>query len=280
MTAGRIARSVAGGAVIGVAVACGVDESIIASVGDTPIEIAGLQGYISAAAGADWRAVDERVASMLLDQFLDQEVVAAAAARRRKVQLPSDLPARSAAVRSLIGEVCGAMPPVPEDVIEAEIARQLKEIRPARAHVRQLLLATAEEATAAHRRLELGESFLEVSRDVSLAPNADSGGELGFVAQGTLPEELDAVVFGVPAGGVSAPVASPTGHHVFQVLEVVAAGPPSRSEVAAAARRELGETAAREFTRSCVERLAGEVGVTLHEDHLWFSYDGEYGGGQ
>ena len=65
---------------------------------------------------------------------------------------------------------------------------------------------------------------------------------------------------------------------MFQVLEVVSEGPADRFEVEATVRREFGERFARDFTRECVDRLADEVGVELHEEHLWFRYKGRYGG--
>jgi peptidyl-prolyl cis-trans isomerase D len=97
------------------------------------------------------------------------------------------------------------------------------------------------------------------------------------VERGTLPAEIDDVIFGLPAGEISEPVASPAGYHLFQVLEVIPEGPPPRSEVEASVRSDLAENRARDVTRECVEKLAGEVGVVLYRDHLWFRYQGRYG---
>jgi hypothetical protein len=264
--------------VIAVVAGCGISAQVVATVGDNQVEVAAVQTYLGAAAGMDWQVVEERVASRLLDQFLDQEVVAAAAAMRREVEIPVDPGARSAAVRALLAEVCGPPPALPQEDLDVEVERRLQEIRPTRAHVRQLLLDTKAEAELARKRLVQGESFLEVSREVSRAPNAGAGGELGMVVQGTLPEDLDRVIFELGEGQISPPVSSPAGYHVFQVLEVVSEGPADRFEVEATVRREFGERSARGFTRDCVDRLAGEVGVELHEEHLWFRYKGRYGG--
>ncbi len=265
-------------AVLGVAAACGVTEGVVARVGSQDVEVQMLQDYLGGVTGMDWHLLEERVASRLLDQFLDQEVVAAAMAGRRDLKIPVEPAARSAVVRSLLGELCGAAPGAPEADVEREIARRLEQVRPARAHVRQLLLDTLDEAEAARRRIQAGEGFVEVSSEVSRAPNADAGGELGFVVQGTLPEDIDEVIFGLAEGEISRPVASPAGYHVFQVMEIVAQGPAGRSEVEVAVRRELGESAAREFTRACIERHAAEVGVSVFPEHLWFRYSGRYGG--
>jgi parvulin-like peptidyl-prolyl isomerase len=258
--------------------ACGVGEHVVARVGHHDVEVQIVQSYMGSVAGMRWQSVDDRVASRVLDQFLDQEVVAAAASGRRHEGIPTEPGPRSAAVRSLLAEVCGALPPLPKQALDREIERRLQEVKPARAHVRQMLLVSEEEAEIVRQRLDDGEPFVEVSREVSRAPNADAGGELGFVEKGTLPPDLDEVIFSMNRGEISPPVSSPAGYHVFQVLDVIPEGPADRSQIEVVARREMEENFARGFTRECVDRLAGEVGVTIHPEHLWFQYRGRYGG--
>jgi parvulin-like peptidyl-prolyl isomerase len=133
-----------------------------------------------------------------------------------------------------------------------------------------------EEAISARQRLEDGEDFRELSTQLSQAPNAAAGGDLGYIQQGVLPEELDEVIFSLAEHEISAAVEGPAGFHVFQVTEIVPEGPAPRSEIVAEVRRELREATARRFTRECVDRLADEVGVRLYPEHLWFSYHGRY----
>jgi parvulin-like peptidyl-prolyl isomerase len=133
------------------------------------------------------------------------------------------------------------------------------------------------EATRVRDRLDAGESFLELSREVSRAPNAGNGGDVGILARGTLPESLDTVVFALSEGEVSEPVASPSGYHIFQVLEVIPEGPRTREEIEPEVRRELSDELTREFTQRCVARTAQETGVEVYQDHLWFEYRGRYG---
>jgi parvulin-like peptidyl-prolyl isomerase len=262
---------------LGVLAGCGGSENIIATVGGHRIDVTTFQGYLEASTGMSWQISDGRVASRLLDQYLDQEVVAVAAEIRHDTEVPVDPAERSALVRSLLDEVCGSTPPIEQERVDREVVRRLDQVRPARAHVRQLLLATVEEADAARRRLDEGEGFDLLSRSVSRAPNAQTGGELGYVVQGTLPQDLDEVIFGLEPGEISQPVSSPAGHHIFQVLDVIPAGPPSRTEVEVATRNELTEESVRAFTRECVERLGTEIGVVVYGDHLWFEYEGWYG---
>jgi len=272
---GRIAIS---GALFGVwlALACGTDEGALATVGDTSVAVVTFQEHLVAVTGEAWQGLTDPVASRLLDQFIDQEVVVAAARSSNEVTVPNETGARSARVRMLLDELCGPPPPPAIEVVEAEVEAAQAVERPARASVRQMLLDTQEDAESVRRQLDEGTDFVELSKRVSRAPNADGGGELGFLNQGGLSENLDEVIFALQAGEISEPVPGPSGYHIFQVLEVVPAGPPPREEIEPEVRRKLGEMAAREHAAECVQRLAGKVGVNVIHDRLWFRYQGRY----
>ncbi len=271
---GALTVLVAGAAVAG----CGPRPDVLARVGNAQVAVEGFQRYLEAAAGQPWQAVDHRVATRVLDEYLDQEVVLVAADRRPPEDGYDHPASRTAAVRPLLAELCGVDGGPPEVVVEREIERRLDEVRPRRARVRQLLLDDLGEAAAARARVLAGEPFEEVSRQVSRAPNAASGGALGLLARGTLPREIDEVVFALDAGEVSEPVRSPSGYHVFQVLEVVPEGRRPRAELERAVRRELSDRYLGERTRSCLDRYAEDVGVRVFPGHLWFDYDGRYDG--
>jgi hypothetical protein len=256
---------------------CGVDKGVAARVGDREIDLGEIQAYLGAVTGLSWPAVDGRAAQQLLDQYLDQEVIVAAAGGQEDVTMPADPALRTATVRSLATEVCGLPPQPSTEEIKRAIAGEMAEIRPARARVRQMLVDSLAEAQQVRDRLDNGEPFFELSKEVSRAPNADAGGGLGLLSRGTLPEELDSVVFDLAEGEISAPVASPAGYHVFQVLEVVPEGPPERAEVELAVKRELADQLSRDFTRRCVASTAQKVGVAVYPENLWFDYQGRYG---
>jgi len=231
------------------AVGCRVGGSVVAVVGDRQVEVEVLQQYLDAATGMTWQAVNDRVASGLLDQFLDQEVVVSAAEDRGEASVPVDPGPRSARVRLLLVDLCGPVPPVDDHMVQLEVAARSGELRPARAFVRQMLLVDLDGARSARNRLDLGEDFEDVSRDVSRAPNANEGGALGYISQGTLPQGLDDVVFSLSAGEVSDPVQSPSGYHIFQVLELVPEGAATPSELEMSVRLELAGEAKRDFVR-------------------------------
>jgi peptidyl-prolyl cis-trans isomerase C len=255
---------------------CGVQEDVLARVGDQALEIEPFQVYVGEVTGETWQAVSARVTSGLLDQYVDRQVVVEAA-RRRDIDLSTDsLSLGPSEVQWLLDELCGRAPEPEAEEISAEVGRRAEETRPARAHVRQLLVDTHEDGVEARRRLMEGEDFVEVSRQLSRAPNAADGGELGFFDEGSLPPEIDEVVFSLEPGEYSEPVQGPSGFHVFQVLESVPAGPPDLGEVEVAVRTEFVQRKMREHTLECIRSLAAEIGVEIYEKHLWFPYTGRY----
>jgi hypothetical protein len=254
--------------------ACSVSEDVVATVGDRRVKVVDLQVYLESEVGEPWSGVDGRVAARMFDQYLDQEVLAAAADEPNGGVFSRDPGARSARVRALLGEVCGEAPALPADVLQGEVEARMAERRPDRARVRQMLLDDAETAETARRRLDAGERFEDVATD--LGRSSEAIGLPGIVARGTLPDELDEVVFALDEGGISRPVQGPTGYHILQVLEIIPGGPPSASEAESAARRELEEQAWRDFVTACIAGRARELGVTVYPEHLWFEYAGRY----
>ena len=258
---------------------CGSNETLLAKVGESRLQIVPFQEHIARVTGETWQAVSGVVSSRLLDQYLDRQVVLEAA-RRAGVHLSEGSETLGPTeVRWLLDELCGSAPDPDPAEVEARVSEGLAVVQPAQVHARQVLVDSEDEALAARERLLAGEDYLLISREMSRAPNAADGGELGFFDQGALTPEIDEVLFSLAPGEYSQPVQGPSGFHVFQVLEVIPEGPPERSEVEPAIVAELMQHGARKHTRECIDRLALEVGVSVHAANLWFQYEGKYAEG-
>jgi parvulin-like peptidyl-prolyl isomerase len=252
----------------------------LAQVGGNQLDIENFQVYLGEASGEPWQGVSAKVASGLLDQYLERQVLIESARQRELLTLSDSRRLGPGEMRWILDQLCGPAPqPSPEE-IDREVEKRLVEDLPAQAHVRQILVDSLEQAEVARQRLAAGEDFVAVSIELSRAPNALDGGELGVFFEGSLPEDVDRVVFSLKPGGISDPVQGHSGYHIFQVLEMIPAGPPDRTAVESAVRAELTERDARNHTHSCVARLASEVGVEVMSSNLWFTYDGKYGKGE
>ena len=85
--------------------------------------------------------------------------------------------------------------------------------------VSQIVLPDREKAEEVWRRLQNGEDFAKLAREVSSGPESVKGGDLGFFAKGVLPEHFDRVLFSLTPGTFSRIVETPYGYHIFKVVE-------------------------------------------------------------
>ncbi len=120
---------------------------------------------------------------------------------------------------------------------------------------------TEEERDAARKkiddakaRLDAGEEFAELALAMSEDPAATSGGELGWIARGSVSGAFEVVAFSLPRNEISEVVVTDYGYHIIQVLESQEAGIMSLEEARASIEHEVLE----EKRRVAVQRyLAG-----------------------
>ena len=111
--------------------------------------------------------------------------------------------------------------------------------RPEQVKVRQIVVATAEEAQKLLDQLQNEKAdFAALAKRMSTAPEAEEGGILPYFAMGDMPGEFN-VVFGLPKGGISGVVKSPYGFHIFKLED----------------KRRAGRLGLEEATREITEKL-------------------------
>jgi parvulin-like peptidyl-prolyl isomerase len=104
-----------------------------------------------------------------------------------------------------------------EDAENYYLTHKQEFTRPEEIRARQMLFSTREDALKVLTRLNKGENFAALAKEVSLSPDSEDGGSLGYFARGQLPKEFDQVLFKLPLRHVSDPVESPYGYHLFLV---------------------------------------------------------------
>ncbi|KLL11183.1 peptidylprolyl isomerase [Protofrankia coriariae] len=114
---------------------------------------------------------------------------------------------------------------------------------PAQRHLRNIVVATREEADQAVQRTRDGADFAALAGETSLDESTRSSqGDLGFVTASQLDAEYAKAAFAAPVGSVFGPVQTRYGWNVGQVLEDRPASQPSfeqaRDEVREALRSE------------------------------------------
>jgi len=123
---------------------------------------------------------------------------------------------------------------VDEQAVQALYDEQsLKYVTPEERHARHILIrllpdadeaataAALEKAQGIVARLDTGESFADLAKELSDDPgSAANGGDLGFFGRGMMAPEFEDSVYGLQQGERSQPVKSPFGFHIIELVEI------------------------------------------------------------
>lgn len=88
--------------------------------------------------------------------------------------------------------------------------------RPARAHIRQIVLAKEEEALRMSEELAKGGNMAQLAKTFSIGPEAENGGDVGWMEKGAF-ETFDAA-FKLKPGARTKPIKSPFGFHILELI--------------------------------------------------------------
>ncbi len=145
--------------------------------------------------------------------------------------------------RKLINEQVRAKIRVgPADVEQYFAAHAQEFAMPAEVHARHILIRVNDERTDAQAsalahelyeklRAANGADFAELAKQHSQAPEADQGGDLGWVKRGQLMPELETPLFALSVHEISPPVQTKLGYHIFLVEDRHTGGQKSLEEV-------------------------------------------------
>jgi parvulin-like peptidyl-prolyl isomerase len=158
-------------------------------------------------------------------------------------------------------------------VTEEEILSYLKShakegISKERVHISQILLPDREKADAVLERLNNGEDFARVAKEVSTGPEAEKEGDIGFFSRGVLPEALDRVVFSLSPGKISKVVETPYGYHIIKVLEKEKGGNVLSAKATEKVRTKLKREKEERAYSEWLGRLRSKAVVKINESVL------------
>ena len=245
---------------------------LVAKIGDRALRSAAFEAYLERKLGESGGGLASEVLSRLFDQFVREEMLAMLA--REKGLIDETAPAADA-VEPLL-----AANPVPEPTsseIAAYFAAHAAELaRPARVHLRQILVDDRLVAERARRELIGGLAFDAVLAKVSVPGSPPAGGDQGILARDELPPAFADLIFRLEVGKVSEVVAADYGFHLFEVVERWPAESPAAEEVAPEIRRRLRESAADARLKALFADAQSRYTVTVYDRNLPFNYRGSF----
>lgn len=243
---------------------------LVAKVGDRELKAAAFDAYLERNLGEPGGGLASEVLSRLFDQFVREEMLAMLARERGLIE--RTVPAADA-VEPLL-----AAHPVPEPTaaeIAAYFAAYSAELaRPARVHLRQILVDDRLVAERARRELMAGAAFEAVLARVQVPGSAPAGGDQGILARDELPPAFADLIFRLEAGKVSEVVPADYGFHLFEVVERWPAENPALDEVAPAIRQRLREASADARLQALFADAQSRYTVVVFDRNLPFNYQG------
>lgn len=205
-------------------------------------------------------AVRSRLASTREQAFADPDEYKAYLRRSRMTEEDLLFMVRNDLLTERLQAVAtrGARPPTRAERLAYYRARRGSFATPSRRDVRIVLTRSRARAIAALAARRAGRSWASVARTYSIdAATREQGGARRFVARGALEKRLGDAVFTAARGVLTGPVRTEFGYHVFEVMRIRPARPPSFARAEATIRRVLiarREKAARKRFVSDYER--------------------------
>ena len=132
----------------------------------------------------------------------------------------------------------------------------------------QIVTRNREQTHDLLKQLHNGEDMSSLARKYSTGPEAENGGEVGWVALGSLHESMEEVIFSMAPGKISPVVKTPYGFHIFKVLSVRQGGMKELGEVHQEIESSLLEQRREVFINKWLQELRTHFEVTVNLDQV------------
>jgi len=170
-----------------------------------------------------------------------------------------------------------------QEVSEREISdhyrRNREEFRlDAEVHLYQILVSDKEKAIELRGILQnTPDRFEELARTHSISPEAPNNGYMGTFEKGTLPEEMENVVFSLRAHQISPVVESKFGFHIFKVTRRSNRRTLPLQRVREQIRSELMSRKVRAAYDAALQQARDTLQISRFPQNLGFTYTSETG---
>jgi len=136
---------------------------------------------------------------------------------------------------------------------------------PERVRFRQIFCRTQKKAKELYGRIQAGETLADLAREYSEGPEAENGGEVGWVIKGTLDETLDKTLFKMAPGDISPVTKGASGYHIFEIINRHHGGFQAFSEVIDDIEQELAQRRRTVFCRKWLQSLRADTRVKINQ---------------
>ncbi|MEO8215735.1 MAG: peptidyl-prolyl cis-trans isomerase [Acidobacteriota bacterium] len=262
---------------------------VIVRVGDRMITIADYKHYLDRNAGADLAQIAPAAASALLDQYVEEAIISAYAAAHGE-----DVSAEkvAAAVRNdpgstvmekrdqmrrsnVVADQLVRIPAYSPEQIRAYYDQHPEQFDlQERVHARQILVHDEALANKVAEELKKGVAFEALSAEYSAAPNAQQGGDIGYVGRGQLPQVFEDELFRLRPVSISRIIKTDSGFHLFKVEDYRPAGKLDFASAEPLIKTRIREEQLNRQMADLLVRARNEIPVEVFARRLPFTYSG------
>lgn len=218
-------------------------DTVVATVGDTEITL----GQVIIARGQLPQQYaqfpNEALFDGIVDQLIQQQLLADELEETPPgIEYTLQNERRALMAGEVINAIAGSAV-TEEDLQEAYDARFADAEETPEFNASHLLVETQEEAAAAKTRIDEGQAFADVARDVSTGPTGPNGGNLGWFGEGAMVPEFEETIKALEVGEVSEPFETQFGWHIATLNETRVKPQPTLDQMRQQLASELQEAA-------------------------------------
>ena len=105
------------------------------------------------------------------------------------------------------------------EITEEEIATYYEQAK-FELHARHILVDSESEAQEVLKRIQKGEDFAEIAKELSTdSSSAENGGDLDWFTVGSMVDSFNDAVYALKVGEISEPIESDYGYHIIELLD-------------------------------------------------------------
>ena len=129
-----------------------------------------------------------------------------------------------------------------------------------------ILVSSKDQAKQILKKLQSGDDFASLARSHSQAPEAQNGGDLGYVVRGQLPESLEKPLFTLKKGALSPVVKTSYGFHIFKVIEKRKTSKPKIEECVEQIKQAIKKEKVDSAYGPWLAKLRSQYDIEINED--------------
>lgn len=139
--------------------------------------------------------------------------------------------------------------------------------KPEQVHARHILVADLKTANEVEAKLKGGAKFEDLAKQYSTDPSSkDKGGDLGYFGRGQMVPQFQDAAFGAKVGTITAPVKSPFGYHIIQVLDKKPAQKATFAAVKDQIRQQLVQQQEAQAVPAFLQQLRATAKIDIFDD--------------